>query len=144
MNTPKILLLSLAITVALSACKGGDDTAVAPAPAADSIAASPAYTLDDTKLPPVNRFQANDLDAAKSACTDFAGHVNGKWLKEVKIPSDRPFDGAFFSLRDKAELQIRAIIEDAAKSGSTDNYQLPQVMRRVVGRFVVPSCGAGQ
>lgn len=31
---------------------------------------------------------------------------------------------------------IKNAIEDAARSGSTDNHQLQQVMRRVVGRFV--------
>ena len=44
-NTPKILLLSLAITVALSACKGRDDTAVAPAPAAGEGSQDVASTI---------------------------------------------------------------------------------------------------
>ena len=46
---------------------------------------------------------------------DLFRHVNGKWLKEAKIPSDRPADGAFFGLRDLSEARVRAIIEDAAK-----------------------------
>lgn len=32
--------------------------------------------------------------------------------------------------------EIRLALEDAARSGSTDNHQLQQIMRRVVGRFV--------
>lgn len=46
---------------------------------------------------------------------DLFRHVNGKWLKEAKIPSDRPADGAFFGLRDLSEKRVREIIEDAAK-----------------------------
>jgi putative endopeptidase len=46
---------------------------------------------------------------------DLFRHVNGKWLKEAKIPSDRPADGAFFGLRDLSEARVRAIIDDAAK-----------------------------
>lgn len=41
-------------------------------------------------------------------------------------------DTVFDSILD----DIKVAIEDAAKSGSTDNHQLQQVMRRVVGRFV--------
>jgi putative endopeptidase len=44
---------------------------------------------------------------------DLFRHVNGKWLKEAKIPSDRPADGAFFGLRDLSEKRVREIIEDA-------------------------------
>jgi len=46
---------------------------------------------------------------------DLFRHVNGKWLKEAKIPADRPADGAFFGLRDRSESQVRAIIEAAAQ-----------------------------
>jgi putative endopeptidase len=47
---------------------------------------------------------------------DLFRHVNGKWLKGAKIPSDRPADGAFFALRDLSEARVRTIIEDAAKA----------------------------
>src|SRR5476651_388027 len=47
---------------------------------------------------------------------DLFRRVNGKWLLESKIPSDRPADGAFHQLRDRSEKQVRAIIEDAAKT----------------------------
>ena len=81
--------------------------AIAPALAVALIAA------DDPK----SGIDKANNDTAVRAQDDLFLHVNGKWLKEAKIPSDRPFDGAFFMLRDKAEAQLRAIIEDAAKSG---------------------------
>ena len=81
--------------------------AIAPALAIAFIAA------DDPK----SGIDKANNDTAVRAQDDLFLHVNGKWLKEAKIPSDRPFDGAFFMLRDKAEAQLRAIIEDAAKSG---------------------------
>ena len=46
---------------------------------------------------------------------DLFRHVNGKWLKEAKIPADRPADGAFFGLRDLSEQRVRAIIEEAVR-----------------------------
>jgi putative endopeptidase len=47
---------------------------------------------------------------------DLFRHVNGKWLAEAVIPPDRPMDGAFYKLRDQSEADIRAIIEETAKS----------------------------
>ncbi|MDB5353509.1 MAG: putative metalloendopeptidase [Planctomycetota bacterium] len=53
------------------------------------------------------------IDSSVRAQDDLFRHVNGKWLAEAKIPPDRPFDGAFVSLRDQAEAELRAIIETA-------------------------------
>ena len=47
---------------------------------------------------------------------DLFRHVNGKWLAEAVIPPDRPLDGAFHKLRDRSEADLRAIIEESARS----------------------------
>ncbi|UTT48242.1 MULTISPECIES: M13 family metallopeptidase [Rhodococcus] len=49
---------------------------------------------------------------------DLFEHVNGRWLAEHEIPADRALDGAFRTLADKAEADVRAIIEEAAASGA--------------------------
>ncbi|WP_308124029.1 M13 family metallopeptidase [Mycolicibacterium xanthum] len=48
---------------------------------------------------------------------DLFGHVNGRWLTEYRIPADRATDGAFRTLHDRAEAQIRELITEAAASG---------------------------
>ncbi len=50
---------------------------------------------------------------------DLFRHVNGRWLASAEIPADRSADGAFYRLRDDAEADSRAIIEDAAEQAST-------------------------
>ena len=45
---------------------------------------------------------------------DFFRYSQGKWLKDVEIPSDRSSWGAFNVAQDKVEGQVRAIIEGAA------------------------------
>ena len=45
---------------------------------------------------------------------DFFRYVNGTWLKEKEIPSDRSRYGAFNLLADQAEVRVREIIETAA------------------------------
>ncbi|MFE7224818.1 M13 family metallopeptidase [Nocardioides sp. NPDC057577] len=48
---------------------------------------------------------------------DLFGFVNGTWLREVEIPSDRSSWGPFVMLADQAEKDVRAIIEELATSG---------------------------
>src|SRR3954471_8046475 len=46
---------------------------------------------------------------------DLFGHVNGRWLDQAEIPSDRSSWGPFVQLADAAEQHVHAIIEDLAQ-----------------------------
>ncbi len=122
---PQALLLSLAIATALTACNKD-----APAPEAAAPAkAAPALTLDEAKLPPVNRFLASDLDAGRNACVDFGGFVNGKWLAANPIPGDRTSWGAFEMLDERSTAVQRQLAEQAAAmQGATG-------VEKIVGDF---------
>ncbi|WP_134740611.1 M13-type metalloendopeptidase [Nocardioides sp. 503] len=52
---------------------------------------------------------------------DLFGHVNGRWLDEVEIPSDRSSWGPFVQLADAAEDHVRTIIEDLAAGEPRDD-----------------------
>ncbi|KRB02653.1 peptidase [Lysobacter sp. Root690] len=109
------MLLSLAIATVVAAC--GKTEAPAPTAPADTTAAAPAEAtlkLDESKLPPVNRFLATDLDTTKDACTDFGGYVNGKWLAANTIPNDRTSWGAFEMLDERSNAVQRQLAEQAA------------------------------
>ena len=45
---------------------------------------------------------------------DLFGHVNGRWLSDSEIPSDRASWGAFAVIAEQAEQQVRAIVEECA------------------------------
>ncbi|WP_370589968.1 M13 family metallopeptidase [Undibacterium sp. 14-3-2] len=47
---------------------------------------------------------------------DFYRHVNGGWLKNAQIPSDRSSAGAFMDLREAVVPRLHAIIDGLAKS----------------------------
>ena len=47
---------------------------------------------------------------------DLFRHVNGSWLARTEIPADKASYGAFDILFDKAQADLRAIFEEAAKS----------------------------
>lgn len=114
-NKPQMLLLSLSVALALSACKR---EAAPVQPGADASGAQPteakALTLDESKLPPVNRFELANLDTSKNACTDFNGYVNSKWLAANPIPGDRSSWGAFEMLDERSSGVQHQLAEQAA------------------------------
>jgi len=67
------------------------------------------------------------LDAARDGMNpdirpqdDLFGHVNGRWLDETEIPSDKSSWGAFIALADAAEQQVRDIITELADRPAED------------------------
>src|SRR3546814_4700095 len=82
---PQALLLSLAVALALSACTGDKaDNAAAADATADSANEAPALTLDESKLPPVNRFQLADLDSSKNACVALNAYRSEEHTSELQ------------------------------------------------------------
>jgi len=61
------------------------------------------------------------VDPAARPQDDLFGHVNGRWLASYEIPADRAADGAFRSLFDRAELQVRDLITEAAAADAPAN-----------------------
>jgi len=66
---------------------------------------------------------------------DLFGHVNGRWLDETEIPSDRSSWGPFVQLADVAEDQVRQIIEDLAAGTTTGEGVLPDEARKIGDLF---------
>jgi len=62
---------------------------------------------------------------------DLFRHVNGAWLATAVIPDDRSMDGAFYRLRDGAEADSRAIVEDAAAAAG--NGAEPGTPEQLIG-----------
>jgi endothelin-converting enzyme/putative endopeptidase len=58
---------------------------------------------------------------------DFYQYVNGKWLKEFKLPADKSRYGTFTKLREKARDDVKKIIEEASSKSSklgSDNQKV--------------------
>jgi putative endopeptidase len=60
------------------------------------------------------------VDPAIRPQDDLFSHINGQWLRTHVIPDDRAQDGAFRALYDKAEEDVRAIVEEADDAPGTD------------------------
>ena len=119
---PRTLLLSAAVAAVVS---GLSLMNAEPAMAARDNG----LMLDQSKLPPFNQFKATDLDAARNACTDFNGFVNGRWLAANAIPGDRTSWGAFEMLGERSlAVQQQLAEQAAAMKGATG-------VEKIVGDF---------
>ena len=58
----------------------------------------------------------DSFDRAVRPQDDLFRHVNGAWLTKTDIPADKASYGAFDILFDKAQADLKAIVEDAGKS----------------------------
>ena len=58
---------------------------------------------------------------------DMYRHVNGAWLDTAEIPADRAADGAFYTLRDESEKNVRVIIEEIAKSSAPEGSNAQKI-----------------
>ncbi len=56
-----------------------------------------------------------NMNAKVNPGDNFQEYVNGTWLKNTKIPSDKSSYGAFDILYDQSQADVKAIIENAAK-----------------------------
>ena len=61
-----------------------------------------------------------NMDTKVKPGDNFAEYVNGTWLKNTKIPADKASYGAFDMLYDQSQKDVKAIIEEAAKSNAAD------------------------
>ena len=61
----------------------------------------------------------NRVDTTVRPQDDFYRHVNGKWLKEFKLPDDKSRYSTFTKLREEAREDVKLIIEEASKKKSS-------------------------
>ncbi|NNE59030.1 MAG: M13 family metallopeptidase [Hellea sp.] len=64
-----------------------------------------------------------DIDEAVKPGDNFFEYVNGTWLKNTEIPADKSRYGAFDSLRDRSDDNVKAIIEAASAKEAADGSE---------------------
>ncbi len=67
---------------------------------------------------PHSGIEVDELSADIRPQDDLFRHVNSRWIAATEIPPDRAAHGAFHALDDQAELDVRALAEEAAASDS--------------------------
>ncbi|WP_022873356.1 M13 family metallopeptidase [Nesterenkonia alba] len=75
------------------------------------------------------------IDDTVRAQDDLNRHVNGKWLATAQIPDDLDAYGSFLELRDKAEADVRAILEECAEAAQNPSTGEDDQLRTRIGTF---------
>ncbi len=70
---------------------------------------------------PSSIFDVHELDSNISACSDFNGFVNAKWIAAHPIPDDRTRWGSFDVLREDSLNVQRKLVEDAASRAAQED-----------------------
>jgi putative endopeptidase len=115
------LVALLPLALAPTAC-GGAEPAPATVPAVPSSAPSASTPVASATAsyptPKLGTFGVDtaSMDTGTRPGADFDAYVNGLWKKSASIPSDRSRWGMFDQLREEADANVRAILEEAAKS----------------------------
>ena len=92
----------------------------------------PAVT-SSPKVALVSGIKKNNMDTNIRAQDNFYRHINGGWMNNNDIPNDKTAIGSFYDLRDKADDDVKAIIEELAatqhlKKG-TDEQKVADLFR---------------
>ena len=109
MSLTKIMGASLAV-IALSLAGCNDGSSGSSTPALQTAVADAKPILGSFGIATEN------MDTSVQPGDNFYEFVNGGWLQNTEIPSDRSRYGAFSILRDKSEERVRGIIETAASN----------------------------
>ncbi|MFT5756684.1 MAG: putative endopeptidase [Alteromonadaceae bacterium] len=77
------------------------------------------------KIPLTSGIDKANMDTSVRAQDNFYQYINGSWLKNTEIPGDKTAIGSFYDLRDEADDNVKAIIEELSatpdlKTGSDE------------------------
>ena len=123
LNGAVALATAMAAVLGLSACEQQADeqanqqtTAVAE-PAAEAMAAA-----EQSAAPAAlgSGIDMSGFDTSVRPQDDFFDYVNGKWVAETPLPADRARWGTFDKLRENAQKDVRALVEEVS---ATENVQ---------------------
>jgi endothelin-converting enzyme/putative endopeptidase len=126
--------LSLAAVLCLASCQQ-QDTGQTSAQATDQPTEQPA---EPAAAPPAKAVPTASLgsgidmsgfDTSVRPQDDFFDYVNGKWVAETPFPGDRARWGTFDMLRENAQKDVRALVEEVGAAATADPGSAAQKIR---------------
>jgi predicted metalloendopeptidase len=81
-----------------------------------SLVVAAAVTTAQDRVPQVPGIDTAGMDLSVRPQDDFFRYVNGRWVDNTPIPGDQSGYGTFAMLRDRAQEDVRAIIEEQGRA----------------------------
>ena len=128
-HTNKLALAAaVAASLGLSACKQEAEEAPEVSQAEAAVEA-PVQTLEAETPVMVSGIDMSGFDNDVRAQDDFFDHVNGKWVADTDMPSDKARWGTFDKLRETAREDVRALIEEVSAAENAEAGSATQMIR---------------
>ncbi|HET9451706.1 MAG TPA: M13 family metallopeptidase N-terminal domain-containing protein, partial [Aggregicoccus sp.] len=122
----RLLLLSAAAAWATTSCASRQAPEPVPTAAAEAPVATPQPEQPKPELGSFG-FDTAGMDRSVAPGENWFGFANGTWARKTEIPADRARYGMFNVLDDRARIQNRAIIEEAAKANAAPGTESQKV-----------------
>ncbi|HLV48994.1 MAG TPA: M13 family metallopeptidase [Aliidiomarina sp.] len=106
MKRTSLLAFSVAAALGLTACSPAQNTQ----PSTD-------FVNEIKHTTTISGVELENLNTAVNPADDFFQYINGQWLERTQIPADRARWGSFDELRERAEEQVLAIINELSAIG---------------------------
>ena len=116
----------LATTLALSLAIAASAQAPAAPAAAPAKPAAPSAQAAAPAPPAVHGIDPANLDKGASPCTDFFQYATGGWAARNPIPPEQSRWGTFDALGRQNQMDLRAILEEAAKTAGAPKGSVDQ------------------
>ena len=120
--------LAIASVFALSACQQQAEDRGAETPdVASEVPAEPAVAATPAALG--SGIDMSGFDTGVRPQDDFFDYVNGKWVAETPLPADRARWGTFDKLRENAQKDVRALVEEVSAAEDVQSGSATQKIR---------------
>ena len=83
------------------------------------VTTAAAVAVAQDRVPQVPGIDTGGMDLSVRPQDDFFRYVNGKWADNTPIPADQSGYGSFAMLRERAQENVRVIIEEDARGPAT-------------------------
>ena len=130
MNKVSALALGVALSLGLAACSSK--------PVVTDITQQQAAPALSSGINPAN------MDTSVAPQQDFFRYVNGNWLTSTDIPADKARWGSFDELRENAEKQVLAIIQELAATShepGSDSQKMADLYRSYLNADLINVLG---
>jgi putative endopeptidase len=86
-----------------------------------------ACSNSDTKKELQSGILLKNMDTTVAPGNNFTEYVNGAWMKNTKVPADKARYGVMDIINDKAQDDVKALIEDASKNKSKEGSDAQKI-----------------
>ena len=136
MNKKTIVAFSIALALGVSACSNNSTSVSDNSVSSDNIVQGTAAQSSGVTI-------AN-MDRSVAPQQDFFRFVNGNWLESTEIPADKARWGSFDELRENAEKQVLAIVQQLAErehANGSDEQKIADLYKSYLDEELVEVLG---